>query len=137
MAGFNSGFQRSAREIGNGIRALIFLTVVSIIILYLGKVFAGANIPSPINLNQFYSDLMLAVELVGIISTAAIIKKMPYWGTVYLLGWSAGFLFFWHLGLVNSSDVLVYVVPSILILAIRLLHKATNINKRLEGYPIW
>ncbi len=135
MARFDSGFQRSAHKVEGGIRLLLLLIVLGAIISYLGKVFAAVNISLPVNPNQFYSDLLLVVELASIISTISIIIKMPHWGTLYLLGWSVGFLFFWYLGLVNFSDVLIYIIPSTSILIIRLLHKTANANGRLEGYP--
>ncbi len=135
MAKFNSGFQRSYHEVGDRITFLVFLAIFGVTILYLGGEFAAANIHLPINLNQFYLNLLLIVKLAGIISLIYIIIKMPYWGTLYLLGWLVGFLLLWQLGLVNFLEVLGYILPSILILTIKLLHKKTNIKECVEGYP--
>ena len=85
------------------------------------------------DLSGFYSFLLVVVELVGIISTVAIIMKMPHWGTLYMFGWVVGFLFFWHIGLVNLTDTLVYTVPSVIVLAIRLYNK-TGYEGHSGGY---
>ncbi len=123
MARFRGGFQRSAREVREGIRLLLALFVLGVVIVALSQAFANAHIPSPINLSGLYSFILVIVELASIISTVAIIMKMPYWGTLYMLGWIVGFLFFWHLGLVNLTDTLVYTVPSVIVLVIRLYNK--------------
>ena len=128
MPRFRSGFQRSAREVGQGLELLLKLFVLGIIITAIGSAFAASHIPSLIDISGLYSFLLVVVELVGIISTAAIIMKMPHWGTLYMLGWIVGFLFFWHIGLVNLTDTLVYTVPSVIVLAIRLYNRASYDN---------
>ena len=133
MAKFRSGFQRSAREVGQGLELLLKLFVLGIIITAIGGAFAASHIPMPIDLSGFYATILVIVELAGIISTAAIIMKMPRWGTLYMLGWIVGFLFFWHIGLVNLTDTLVYTVPSVIVLAIRLYNK-TGYDNYSGGY---
>ena len=134
MAKFHSGFQRSANEVGQGLGLLLKLFVLGIIITAVGGAFAASHIPMPINLSKFYAAILVIVELVSIISTTAIIMEMPHWGTLYMLGWIVGFLFFWHIGLVNLTDTLVYTVPSVIVLAIRLYNK-TGYDNYSGGYP--
>jgi len=126
MPRFRNGFQRSAREVGDGIRIVLLLAIIGIMIVAFSNAFATLHIPSIIDMNAIYSQLLVFMELVGIISTIAIILKMPYWGTLYMLGWIAGFIYFWYLGLVNLTDIAIYIVPSIVVLVLRLYNKINH-----------
>lgn len=118
--------------------AVLFIAGVvgtKLMLAEMNSALAASHIPSPIDLSGLYSLILLVVELAGIISTITIIMKMPYWGTLYMLGWIIGFLFFWYSGLVNLTDTLLYTVPSVIVLAIKPYKKAGYDNYNI-GYQL-
>jgi len=116
---FERGFQRSAREVADNLEILLKLFVIGIVFTAIAEALASAGIPSPIDFHSIYLLIVIVVEFGGIISTALIINKMPHWGTLYMIGWIVGFLFFWYIGLATFSDLMIYTVPSLIFLFIR------------------
>jgi len=117
---FRSGFRRSEREVTEGIIIFILLFVLAVIFTVLSNIYSTLRIPPFIDFTTLYLMIKTFVELAGIISTALLILKMPYWGTLYMVGWVVGMLYFWSIGLVTFSDLLFYTVPSIIVLAYRI-----------------
>jgi ABC-type transport system involved in Fe-S cluster assembly fused permease/ATPase subunit len=99
--------------------------VLGIVFAVLAGLYSTLHLPALIDFNALYSEIKTGVELVGIVSTAVLILKMPHWGTLYMLGWIVGILYFWYLGLVSASDFLFYIVPSVVILAWRVYNRAS------------
>ena len=126
MGKFQRGVSRSAREVSSNIATLLRLFILGVFLTAIAGVYASLHIPSPIDFSAFFSLIKEVIELVGIVSTALIIIKMPYWGTLYMFGWIAGFLYFWSVGLVSTGDVLIYTVPSVIVLVARFYEKFTK-----------
>ena len=125
MPRFGNGVQRSAREVVAALRILLLLAVLGIVFTALSGLYSTLHLPALIDFNALYSMIKTGVELVAIVSTAVLILKMPYWGTGYMFGWIVGILYFWHLGWVSASDLFLYIVPSISVLAWRVYNRAS------------
>lgn len=128
MPKFENGVRRSAREVSNAIGIILDLFVLGIVFAALAGLYSTLHLPALIDFNALYSMIKTGVELVGIVSTAVLILKMPYWGTGYMLGWIVGISFFWHLGWVSASDLFLYIVPSITVLAWRVYNRTNYVE---------
>ena len=53
----------------------------------------------------------------------ALISVMSYWGFLYLLGWLFGLLILAKAGLIGPVDFLIYFVPPLIILILRVLRE--------------
>jgi len=104
MPGFEHGVQRIFSEVISGF-------VMSVWVDALAK--AGLLNASYVFLFKFMS-LMCALALISV---------MSYWGSLYLLGWLFGLLVLAQTGLIGPVDFLIYFVPPLIILILRVLRE--------------
>jgi len=71
----------------------------------------------------YYMVLFHILNAAGII---VLIFAMPFWATTYIIGWIVGLWIFSSSGLLNAIDYFVYLVPLIIILALRIWKNLTN-----------
>jgi hypothetical protein len=81
-----------------------------------------------------YSTIVLSIF--NIITSLLSLKKMRRWGIFYTIGWLAGAVLFYYLGLLDTLDIVFNIVAPITMLFLRLylaLKKAVKTAVRHSG----
>jgi hypothetical protein len=71
-------------------------------------------------------EYVLLFCVLNMFATAAFILALPYWGTVYLIGWLFGLGIMLQTGLVGVLDAVVYFVAPLAVLVLRILKEVTS-----------
>jgi hypothetical protein len=98
--------------IANGFQRAILETVVGIITYY-----AVVRAIRAMNTDPIIASV---AELFLTFSAIFIVAKMQFWSTDYLIGWFLGLILLSTIGIVQGSDFIFLVAPTVLILFMRL-----------------
>lgn len=104
MPGFEHGYKRAVSEI-------------------IGGIVTSAMLNAFILTEVIDSSWVLYFKLLNMFGLITLILAMPYWGTIYLLGWLIGLFILSKSGLVGFLDFVIYFGIPLMILFIRLIKK--------------
>lgn len=92
----------------------------------------GGIVIAPI-INAFATDGLLPINLVvliNVIGTIVLILSMRSWGFFFAVGWLFGFYIVLSSGLLNSPDIILYIVIPIFFLVVRVLYYLIKIASK-------
>lgn len=95
------GMKRAIGEVIGGIINSVFVDAIII----------GSGLISPVGAVLF--------GILNMLATVLLILAMPYWGTVYLIGWLFGLGIMFQTGLIGILDAVIYFGVPLLVLIVR------------------
>jgi hypothetical protein len=100
MPSWEHGITRAIRDAIIGI--IIFISISAIANILIQK------------LNYSRTLLPLVFKLITIVAVLEILSKIKFWSTNYIFGYLIGTLIIWSIGLLNVSEVLLYMTAGII-----------------------
>ena len=104
MLGFWHGYQRAVSEVIGGVITAVILNA-----------FISSGLLDP--------SFVLYFKLLNMLGLMALVLVMPYWGTIYLIGWLFGLIIMAESGLVGILDFIIYFGIPLVILIVRVCKK--------------
>lgn len=104
---FGYGMRKAIGEIVKGIITSVFMDAI-----------VSSGLISPASAVLF--------GIVNMLDAIGLILVVPYWGTIYLIGWLFGLSIMFRTGLVGIVDIAVYFGVPLVVLVIRFWKKLTD-----------
>ena len=113
MPGFEHGYRRAVSEV-----------IIGVITAAILNAFISSGLLDP--------SFALYFKLLNMLSLIILVIAMPYWGTIYLMGWLFGLIIMAKSGLVGILDFIIYFGIPLTILIIRLCKKANEFTYSVQ-----
>lgn len=113
MSKTGSFVKKKTRKFKLGLKQIIFEVATGLLTSFILRWLTGQEI--------IPGNIALIINVILIFGNILLIKSMWSWGIFYTIGWLAGSIIFYELGMLDFLSVVVYIVIPAAVIVIRLI----------------